>query len=110
MKYAGWIGFSDPEAQEEISPSVYAPKIVRKHYKGDVLRRSWRWQDASQFNRNVNVSNQISIVADPYALKNFGLMAYVEWLGQKWKVLSAEVQPPRIVITMGDLYHEDQQT
>ena len=106
MKYAGKIGFVLVNEQVETSPGVWAPKVEERNYRGDVLRRSMRWQDGNQRNRNVNVSNQISIVADPYAYRNVGLMAYLTWLGQRWKIISFEVQPPRIDITIGDLYNE----
>ena len=109
MKYAGVIGFVNPDEQEETAPGVLVPKITERRYKGDVLRRSMRWQDASQHLRNINISNEISILADPYAYSNIGYMAYAYWLGQKWKIVSAEIQPPRIVFTIGDLYHEDKQ-
>jgi hypothetical protein len=108
MKYAGAIGFVDTNEATETSPGVHVPTVTERRYRGDIIRRSMRWQDANQRNRNVNVSNQISIVADPYAFNNIGIMAYATWLGQKWKIISAEVQYPRITLTIGDLYNEDQ--
>ena len=52
---------------------------------------------------------QISIVADPYIRNNFMDIAYVEWLGYKWRVTSVDpTQFPRIVLELGGLYNGDE--
>ena len=55
-------------------------------------------------NDNLNVDNKISIVADPFAYENFHAIRYVWWMGTKWKVISAEVQYPRLILTIGGVF------
>ena len=44
---------------------------------------------------DINVANEISIVADPFAYQNFHSMRYVEFMGAKWKISKVEVLYPR---------------
>ena len=57
-------------------------------------------------NDNLNISNEISIVADPWARDNFHLMRYIEFMGAKWKITNIEVQYPRLILTVGGVYNE----
>lgn len=78
---------------------------VRGYY-GDLLRNSSaRWQSADQINDNKLLSNNISIVADPFAFENFSSIRYVTIMGAKWKVDNIEIQYPRLILTTGGLYN-----
>lgn len=102
MKYHGNIGFI---RSVDTGHSVYKPQLTEKPYYGDVLRNNRRYDNGQQVNDEVKVNNQISIVADQFAYENIGYMRYITWMGQKWKVDSADIEYPRINITMGGLYN-----
>ena len=104
-KYFGKIGYS---VVSETAPDVWAEEIVPRSYYGDVLSNNRRWESADGLNDNTLVSNRISIVADPFAYENFSRIRWVEWMGTKWKVSNIEVQYPRIILTLGDVYNENQ--
>ena len=101
-KYYGQIGFAE---SVESSPGVHVDKIVERNYYGELVRNSRRLQSANQLNDNINISNEISIVADPYADKNFHMMRYIEFMGTKWKISNVEVQPPRLILTAGGVWN-----
>ena len=101
-KFYGVIGYA---VTEETKPGVWTEKISERMYYGDLTRRL---QSAEQLNDNINVANEISIVADPFANENFHSMRYVEFMGAKWKVTSVEVQYPRLILTMGGVYNGEQ--
>lgn len=101
-KWYGEIGFAKTV---ETKPGVYEEQFTKRNYYGDVVRNSRRLQSADQLNDNVNVSNQLSIVADPYANNNFHSMRYAEFMGAKWKITDVEVQPPRLIMTLGGVYN-----
>ena len=101
-KYYGQIGFAE---SVESSPGVHVDKIVERNYYGELVRNSRRLQSANQLNDNINISNEISIVADPYADKNFHMMRYIEFMGTKWKISNVEVQPPRLILTVGGVWN-----
>lgn len=101
-KYYGKIGFAE---SVESAPGVHVEKIAERNYYGELVRNSRRLQSANQLNDNINISNEISIVADPYADKNFHMMRYIEFMGTKWKISNVEVQPPRLILTVGGVWN-----
>lgn len=101
-KFYGEIGYAE---LAETGPGVWTEQIVTRNYYGDVLRNSRRLQSADQLNDNITISNQISIVADPYANNHFHMMRYVKFNGTKWKVSDVEVQYPRLLLTLGGVYN-----
>lgn len=101
-KWYGEIGFAETV---ETKPGVWVEQITSRNYYGDTIRNSRRLQSANQLNDNINISNQISIVADPYANNNFHSMRYAEFMGTKWKISDVEVQYPRLILTLGGVYN-----
>ena len=72
-KYFGKIGFAD---QNMVSPGIYEDVITEYEYYGDLTRNTRRLQTGDKVNDDIEISNQISIVAGPYALKNFHSIRY----------------------------------
>ena len=101
-KFYGIIGY---EVTVETEPGIYEETIIENEYYGDIIRNSRRLDQAAQVNDNVNISNQISIVADPFANNNFHAMRYIEFMGAKWKITDVEVQYPRLILSIGGLYN-----
>lgn len=101
-RFYGVVGFANTV---ETKPGVYEEQITERSYYGNVIRNIRRLQTADQVNDNVNVVNEISIVADPYANENFHAIRYVEFMGTAWKVPNVEVQPPRLILTLGGRYN-----
>jgi hypothetical protein len=101
-KYCGKIGFA---VTEETKPGVWTEQMVERRYYGDLTRNTRRLQSSGNLNDNVTISNQISIVADPFANENFHAMRYAEFMGTKWKIASVEVQYPRLILELGDVFN-----
>lgn len=104
-KFYGPIGYA---VMSESRPGVWEDKITERNYFGDFIRNTSQHQTADKLNDNLNISNEISIVADPFAYENFHSMRYVTFMGAKWKVASVEVQYPRLILTVGGVYNEQQ--
>lgn len=101
-KWYGVIGYNETL---ETRPGVWENQITERNYYGDVIRNSRRLQTTNQLNDNINISNEISIVADPYANQNFHAMRYVEFMGTKWKIENITVQYPRLILSLGGVYN-----
>ena len=101
-KFYGAIGYGK---SIETSSGVWEDQITERMYYGDLIRNSRRLQSSGNLNDNINISNQISIVADPYANENFHLMKYASFMGTKWKITDVEVQYPRLILTVGGVYN-----
>lgn len=103
-KYYGAIGYAE---SVETSPGVWDEQIIERNYYGDIVRNIRNLQSTEHLNDDVNVTNQISIVADPYAIANFHCIRYATYMGVKWKVPTVEVQTPRLVLSLGGIYNGD---
>lgn len=101
-KFYGTIGYAETV---ETKPGVYKEQIVERKYSGDLLQNSRRLQSTDQVNDNVNVGNEVSIVADPYAYQHFHTMRYVEFSGAKWKITNVREAYPRLILSVGGLYN-----
>jgi hypothetical protein len=101
-KFYGEIGFAETI---ETAPGVWVEQITERSYYGDLIRNFRRLQSANQVNDNINVENNISIVADPYANENFHSMRYAKFMGTRWKITNVEVQYPRLILTTGGVYN-----
>lgn len=105
-RFCGEVGFSF--GSEEITPGIYAPKIVKRVYRGDTIRSARNWESSGRANDNLTIGNRISILADDYAFKHFGAMRYVKLYDILWQVKSVEIQRPRIILTLGGVYTNEQ--
>lgn len=104
MRYHGRVGYFDTV---ETKPGLFEEGLLFKNYYGDVVRNTKRNASTDTINEKITVSNQISIVADPYAQTHFFNIKCIEWQGALWTVSDVEVQYPRLIISLGGLYHED---
>lgn len=101
-KFCGVIGFVKTV---ETEPGVWEEVVTTRLYYGDLTRNTRRLQSADQLNDDINIANEVSILADPYANENFHSMRYVEFMGAKWKVSNVEVQYPRLILTLGGVWN-----
>ena len=104
-KYFGMVGYA---VMQETAPDVYEDAIEEREYFGDVTRNIRKWQNGQSLNDDLDIDNVISIVADPYALQHLTDIRYVVWNDVKWKVKSVEVQYPRLTLSIGGVYNENQ--
>lgn len=103
-KFYGTVGFIKTE---ETSPGVWEAHTEEHGYCGDLIRNIFRNDPGSKVNSDVNINNQVSIVGDPYALENFQYIKFVRFLGTAWRVSSVEINYPRLVLTLGEVYVEE---
>ena len=102
-KFYGAIGFA---IQTQTAPGVYEDVITEHSYYGEMVRNFRKLQTSGELNDNIALSNEISIIADPFANENFHSIRYVTYMGAKWKVENVEVLYPRLILTIGGVYNE----
>lgn len=101
-KFCGVIGYI---VTQETDPGIYEEIVVENEYYGDLVRNTRRLREANKVNDDITISNQVSIIADPYANKHFHEMRYIVIMGVKWKITEVEVQYPRLILTIGGVYN-----
>lgn len=101
-KFFGVIGYAETV---ETVPGVWEEQVTKREYYGDLLRNTRRLESSGDLNDDINIANEISILADPYAIQNFHAMRYVEFMGARWKIKTVDVRYPRLNLTLGGLYN-----
>lgn len=102
MKYYGKLGFDDGPV--EVLPGVFEDLIIERTVYGDVLNSTINSREAGTVIPNQTITNQISVVADSYSLKNLHAIRYLTFNGHAWEVKQVEVRPPRIIMRLGGVY------
>lgn len=102
-KFYGTIGYAETS---ETSPGIWEEIYTEHPSIGDVLQedRSLSAKDTSTI-PDIRISNRISIVCDKYVWDHINNMRYVKWMGAAWEISKVEVQRPRLILTLGSLYH-----
>ena len=102
-KFYGEIGFA---ITEETSPGIYEEIIKKRNYKGDLIR-IYKHSDGNLPNDTISLNNQISIIADPFAEENFMNIRYIKYLNCKWKITGVEINRPRLILSFGGRYNDE---
>ena len=101
-KFYGNVGFA---VSRETTPGVWKDDIVEYPYYGDVLQDHMRPKSTDKVIDNIVISDEISIISDPFARSNCHSIRYVWYMGTKWKITSVDVRYPRLNLTLGDAYN-----
>ena len=103
-RFSGRVGFA---MIEETRPSIYEEVYRERPYKGDVLRKSRQWSSSEHLNDDISISNELSIIADSFAIHNLGVMRYIYWLDQYFSITSASIDTERhrITLSLGGVFN-----
>lgn len=105
MKFCGKVGYV---STAETRPGIWEEQVTERTYRGDVGKNSTRWKNGVGVNDDIDLSSDLSIIADAYAYQHFSEIRYVKFMGAKWKVNSAVPERPRISLSLGGLYNGQQ--
>ena len=104
-RFSGKIGYIE---HVETSPSVWTEKVTERQYYGDLTRNVRKWGSGDGVNDNITFNQTISVVADPYLYDHAEHLRYVIFRGTKWKIKDFEINRPRVIISIGEVYHGDE--
>lgn len=105
-RFCGALGIA---TTEKTAPGVWEEKIKDRTVYGESKSMNRRLENGVSINDNITVNNMIEIMADEDILANFFNIRYVIWMGVKWKISNIDVQPPRLVLTLGGIYNGDEE-
>lgn len=108
-KFYGKIGYIETKMYEA---GAWDEVATERPYSGDIIRNLVKRESSGGVNDNINISNKISILSDPYATEHFFAIKYVKFnvpkLGGVWEVTDVEVAYPRLTLTIGGVYNGKQ--
>ena len=105
MKFSGLVGYCYSVEGTGDREGIWEDVVDEKPYFGDVLQFNPRWDAGKDVLDDQRLVNRISIIADAFAWKHVSDLKYVTWQGVKWKVTAVEVLRPRLILTLGGVYH-----
>lgn len=107
-KYFGKIGYID---EVETVPGVWSPGLYEPDtfYIGETISNYLR-TDSSDINDSVVLNTKFSIIADSYMLEHLDDIRYLTYKNIKWKVTNVEPGTPRVILTVGGVYNEQNET
>jgi len=103
-RFSGKIGYGT-SVEKPTGSGIHVDEIVEFPYFGNVIRNTRKLEPGESLNDNVSVGNSISVVADQYAIDHFFAIRYIRWMGTLWTVTNVEIQRPRLVLTLGQVYN-----
>jgi hypothetical protein len=101
-RFYGRVGYG---SSVESKPGVWTDEIVERSYFGDVVRNTRHSEVGMDVNSGLSLRNSISIVADDYATSHIQAIKYIEYSGTLWTVSDVEVQRPRLILRLGEVYN-----
>lgn len=101
MRYSGKFGYAVPT---ETAPGVWEDVITERDYIGDVVQRTEVLEGDSVL-PSYRTTTSISVLSDGVLKQNYADLRYVTYAGERWTVASAVLQPPRIVVYIGEVYN-----
>lgn len=104
-KYAGNVGFA---VTKETTPGVWEDVIEERKMRGDVIKSSATFKPGESINNDIALGHRISLLGDPYAYENFTGLRYITYMGHKFKIAGVEIERPRMIISMGGIYVDDE--
>lgn len=102
-KYAGLVGYA---IQKQTRPGIWTSEITEKHMRGDVIRMANSVQSGSKINDDIQLQATFSLVLNKFAFENFQHLAYITYMGVKWKLTNVDVQSPRLIVATGGVWND----
>ena len=103
-KYYGTVGYV---LTRETSPGVYQENdVIERNYFGEIIKSVQKNESGDGLNDDLNVSQDLDIMADEFAYLHSQFIKYAKMYGVKWKVKSIQIIRPRIRLTLGGVYNE----
>ena len=101
-RFCGKVGYVDPD---EESKGVFVNKPEEHVYYGDTTNISKRWQTNENLNDDIRLEQNVSIMADAYAYKNYWKIRYIIIDDIAWRVTNVQVARPRLLLYIGGIYN-----
>lgn len=105
-RFSGVVGFYT--GQEEVRPGIFQEAYEEHRLRGDTLRSGYNQSENQTKYDTLRLNNRVSLLGDTYSFNNINAIRYVTINGQSWKVSSVEIQRPRLILEIGEVWNNEQ--
>lgn len=102
MRYSGKIGYAVPT---ETAPGVWEDVITEVAALGDVVQRTEVLEGTDSVIPSYRTTTSISVPSGGVLKERYNDLRYVTYMGKNWTISSAVLQPPRLIIYIGEVYN-----
>jgi len=96
------VGYGIPT---KTAKGVWSDSIVERDYYGEILETARYQESDDKVNDDIRITQRLRVLADAFAFENFSRIKFVEWMGTAWVVTSVSLERPRLLLTLGEVYH-----
>ena len=98
------VGYGVP-VENPPDSGIWPDSITETVYSGNIIKKARNLEPGENIHSDIRLSHSISILADEFAIQNYIYIKYVKWGGVRWTVTTVEVERPRLILTLGDVYN-----
>lgn len=102
MRYSGKIGYGQ---QVERAPGIWEDVITERDALGEVKQTTEAFTVANSILPQYRTTTSVSVVSEGTEKVNYSDLRYVTHAGVRWSPASIVVEPPRLIIFIGEEYH-----
>lgn len=102
MRFSGVIGYA---VQTEVKPGIWEDTITELSKLGDVVQRTEVLGSDDSVLAKYRTTTSISVLSDGVLKENYDNLRYVMYMGKRWTIASAVLEPPRLVLYIGEVYN-----
>lgn len=102
-RFSGVVGFEQPSV--EVRPGIFEATYVEHRLRGDAIRSGYNQSENQTKYDSLRLNNRVSLLGDQYSFNNYNAIRYVIIGNQKWKVSSVELQRPRLLLEIGEVWN-----
>lgn len=105
-RFSGVVGFY--AGSKEVRPSIFEETYEEHTLRGDTLRSGYSQSENQTKYDTLRLTNRVSLIGDTFSFKNYNAIRYVTLNGQSWKVTSVEIERPRLILEIGEVWNNEQ--
>lgn len=102
MRYSGKFGYGQ---SEEVRPGIWEDVITERDHIGDVVQTTEAFDVSGSVLPQYRTTTSVSVLSDGVLAESYKSLRYVTHAGERWSVASAVLQPPRLVVYIGEVYN-----
>jgi hypothetical protein len=102
MRYSGKFGFAE---STEVRPGIWEDVITESDHLGEVVQSTEAFTVDGSVIPQYRTTTSVSVLSDGVLKENYTHLKYITYAGENWTIASVVVQPPRIVIYIGEVYN-----
>ena len=102
MRTSGKLGYAE---SLEVRPGIWEDVITEHEFLGEVVQRTEAFSLADSVLPQYRTTTSVSVLSGGVDKENYSNLRYVTYMGNSWSISSVVLQPPRMIMYIGEVYN-----